>query len=152
MIVQAKHWQSKSVAMAEIAANVASMDLMPPPVVRVLVFATSGAFTLDAIEWAERHDDRSTAPYIELWPHSRLEMLLARGRPSLLHTVCARRSTEDLAVCCCRVALRRWSIAQGDHDEVSAGAPPAVDPARSARLPDYRLAPAAFAMASQSCV
>lgn len=82
VIVQAKHWQAKSVAMSDVAANVANMALIAPPVVRVLVFATSGAFTLDAIEWAERHNDKATAPHVDLWPHSRLEMLLA-ARPAL---------------------------------------------------------------------
>lgn len=82
VIVQAKHWLSKSVGASEIAANVTNMDLMSPPVVRLLVVATSGAFTLDAVEWVERHNDKATAPFIELWPHSHLEMLLAQ-RPGL---------------------------------------------------------------------
>ena len=77
VIVQAKHWQTKSVGLQEISSNVEYMRLIPPPVVRVLVFATSGAFTLDAIEWSERRNEEGNAPYIELWPHSRLESMLA---------------------------------------------------------------------------
>ncbi|MGI8537515.1 MAG: restriction endonuclease [Mycobacteriales bacterium] len=82
VIVQAKHWLSKSVGAAEISANVTNMALQAPPVVRVLIAATSGAFTLDAVEWVERHNDKAATPFIELWPHSHLEMLLAQ-RPAL---------------------------------------------------------------------
>lgn len=82
VVVQAKHWLSKSVATAEIAANVAQMDLVVPPKVRVLVVATSGTFTLDGIEWTEAHNNKGIAPHVELWPHSRLESLLA-ARPAL---------------------------------------------------------------------
>jgi len=59
------------------------MALIPPPVVRILVFATSGAFSGDAIDWVERHNEKATAPFIELWPYSHLEMLLAQ-RPALV--------------------------------------------------------------------
>lgn len=83
VIVQAKHWLSKSVGAAEVGSNVTNMALIPPPVVRILVFATSGAFSGDAIDWVERHNERATAPFIELWPHSHLEMLLAQ-RPGLV--------------------------------------------------------------------
>lgn len=82
VIVQAKHWLSKSVGPAEVGGNVTNMALIPPPVVRVLVIATSGAFTGDAVDWVERHNEKATAPHVELWPHSRLEMLLAQ-RPAL---------------------------------------------------------------------
>lgn len=82
VIVQAKHWLSKSIGASEIGTNVSNMELMPPPVVRVLVLATSGAFTLDGVEWVERHNDRGARPFIEMWPHSHLEMLLAQ-RPAI---------------------------------------------------------------------
>jgi hypothetical protein len=82
VIVQAKHWLSKSVAVTDVAGNIANMQLIPPPIVRVLVVATSGAFTGDAVDWVERHNEKASVPYIELWPHSRLEMLLAQ-RPAL---------------------------------------------------------------------
>lgn len=39
--------------------------------------------TGDAVEWVERQNDKATAPHVELWPHSRLEMLLA-SRPALV--------------------------------------------------------------------
>lgn len=59
------------------------MALISPPIVRVLVFATSGTFTLDAVEWSEKHNEKGVAPNIELWPHSRLESLLA-AHPALV--------------------------------------------------------------------
>ena len=82
IIVQAKHWLSRSVSDTEISSNVTKMALIPPPIVRILVVATSGAFTLDAVEWVERHNAKGAAPLVELWPHSHLEMLLAQ-RPAL---------------------------------------------------------------------
>lgn len=83
VIVQAKHWKTKSIGVSEISTNVANMDLISPPIVRVLVFATSGTFTLDAVDWCERHNGKGVAPSIELWPHSRLESLLA-AHPALV--------------------------------------------------------------------
>lgn len=76
VIVQAKHWRTKSVGLHDISANVDYMSLLSPPVVRILVIVTSGTFTFDAIEWAERHNAKGNAPMIELWSHSRLESIL----------------------------------------------------------------------------
>lgn len=78
LIVQAKHWLTHSVGPDEIAATVARVRLWEPPLIRALIVATSGRFTTDAIEWAERHDESDTAVLIELWPESRLETLLAQ--------------------------------------------------------------------------
>jgi hypothetical protein len=47
-------------------------------VVRVLIIATSGRFTSDAVAWVELHNSLGTAPHIELWPDSTLETLLAQ--------------------------------------------------------------------------
>lgn len=78
MIVQAKHWLRRSVAAPEVAATVASIRAWQPPVVRVLVIATSGRFSADAVAWAEQHNDSGVAPFIELWAESKLETLLAQ--------------------------------------------------------------------------
>ncbi|WP_328678346.1 restriction endonuclease [Streptomyces sp. NBC_00322] len=78
VIVQAKHWLKRSVDVAALAATVAAVKLWEPPVVRGLVMATSGRFTADAVAWAEQHNESGSAPYIELWPDSRLETLLAQ--------------------------------------------------------------------------
>jgi hypothetical protein len=78
VIVQAKHWLRKSVGPGEIADTVAAVKLWQPPVVRGLIIATSGRFSADAVAWAEKHNDNGQAPYIELWPESRLETLLSQ--------------------------------------------------------------------------
>lgn len=82
VIVQAKHWLSKSVRPSDIGDLVHSVKLWEPPVVRGLIIATSGRFTADAVSWAEKHNDSGNPPLIELWPESRLETLLAY-RPHL---------------------------------------------------------------------
>jgi hypothetical protein len=78
VIVQAKHWRKRSVGVPELAATLAVVKLWQPPVVRVLVIATSGRFSADAVAWAEKHNDSGTAPFVELWPDSKLETLLAQ--------------------------------------------------------------------------
>ncbi len=78
VIVQAKHWLKKSVGPVEVAATVAAIKLWQPPVVRGLVIATSGRFSADAVAWAEQHNNDGAAPFIELWPESKLETLLTQ--------------------------------------------------------------------------
>lgn len=82
VIVQAKHWRSRSVNAAAISETATAGKLWGPPLVRGIVIATSGRFTADAVSWAERHNSEGHAPYIELWPDSRLETLLAQ-RPHI---------------------------------------------------------------------
>lgn len=78
VIVQAKHWLSKSVNLPAVSETVAAAKLWEPPVVRVLVIATSGRFSSDAMMWAEKHNASGSAPFVELWPDNRLETLLAQ--------------------------------------------------------------------------
>ncbi|MFD6186519.1 restriction endonuclease [Streptomyces goshikiensis] len=82
VIVQAKHWRSRSVNAAAVVETATAGKLWSPPLVRGIVIATSGRFTADAVAWAERHNAEGTAPYIDLWPESRLETLLAQ-RPHI---------------------------------------------------------------------
>lgn len=84
VIVQAKHWQSKSVSLSEISSNLAVIELWQPRV-HVLVIATSGRFTTDAVNWVEKRNDEGAQPRIELWPENKLESLLA-PRPALIAT------------------------------------------------------------------
>ncbi len=84
VIVQAKHWQSKSVSLSDIANNLAAVDLWQPRV-HVLVVATSGRFTTDAVSWVEKRNYEGTQPRVELWPENKLESLLA-SRPALIAT------------------------------------------------------------------
>ncbi|MEH1167325.1 restriction endonuclease [Micromonospora sp. CPCC 205539] len=85
VIVQCKHWLSKSVTLHDISNNVAQMRLWEPPVVDVLVVATSGHFTADAVQWVEKRDEARERPTVELWSRGHLESLLAQ-RPNLAVT------------------------------------------------------------------
>lgn len=78
VIVQAKHWQKRSVGPVEVAGTLAVIKLWQPPVVRGLIIATSGRFSADAVAAAEQHNNSGDSPLIELWPESKLETLLAQ--------------------------------------------------------------------------
>jgi hypothetical protein len=83
VLVQAKHWTSKSVGPAEIHSTLATVPLWEPPAIRAVIIATSGRFTTDATALAEKHNDAGKVPFIELWPNIRLEVLLNK-RPDLI--------------------------------------------------------------------
>ncbi|MFE6735575.1 restriction endonuclease [Microbacterium sp. NPDC057650] len=83
VIVQAKHWTARSVAPTDILTSLATLPIWEPPVIRVLIIATSGRFTADAVTIVERHNDAGKLPFIELWAESRLETLLSQ-RPDLI--------------------------------------------------------------------
>ncbi|AJT63882.3 hypothetical protein T261_2197 [Streptomyces lydicus] len=78
VIVQAKHWLTRSVNPLALSETLATVKLWQPPTVHSLIIATSGRFTADAVMWAEKHNNDGTTPFIELWPESRLEALLAQ--------------------------------------------------------------------------
>lgn len=77
VIIQCKHWTSKSVSVPEVVATKEQMDFWTNPRVDVLIFATSGRFTADAVTWIETHNAKGTSLRIEMWPESHLERLLA---------------------------------------------------------------------------
>jgi hypothetical protein len=83
VIIQCKHWLSKSVSATDISATRDQMELWQPPRVDRLIFATSGRFTADAISLVEKHNQSDRALAICMWPDSHLERLLA-GRPHLI--------------------------------------------------------------------
>jgi len=83
VIIQCKHWQSKSVGPAEIATLKEQMKLWEPPRVDVHVIATSGRFTSDAVALVEKQNQSDSALEIEMWPESHLERLLA-SRPAII--------------------------------------------------------------------
>jgi len=82
VIVQAKHWLSRSINAPDVAGTVAQVRLWEPPLVDVLVMATSGRFSADAVQWIEQHNTRGDRPFIDQWPDSHLELLLA-ARPHI---------------------------------------------------------------------
>ncbi|MCG5464837.1 restriction endonuclease [Micromonospora sp. MED01] len=82
VMVQAKHWLSRSVPPEEISGALTRLALWEPPVIRGLVVATSGHFTPDAVAWTEKHNESGKMPFIDLWPESKLATLLSE-RPWL---------------------------------------------------------------------
>ena len=91
VIIQAKHWTTKSVGPSDIMNTLAALSLWEPPVVRALVIAASGRFTTDAVAVVEKHNADGKLPFIELWPDSRLETLLSQ-RPGLIASYSLRPS------------------------------------------------------------
>lgn len=83
VIVQAKHWLSKSVPPEEITSALTRITLWEPPVIRGFIVATSGHFTPDAVAWVEKHNDIGRVPLVDLWAESRLATLLSE-RPWLV--------------------------------------------------------------------
>jgi hypothetical protein len=89
VIIQCKHWLSKSIAPTDIALVREQMKLWEPPRVNICIVATSGRFTTDAVDLIERHNQSDSALSIEMWPESHLERLLA-SRPALIAEFCLR--------------------------------------------------------------
>lgn len=83
VIVQCKHWLGKSVGRSELVDVIESVKLWEPPIVDILIVATTGRFSQDAVALAEAHDRKRQVPRPILWADSHLEALLAR-RPHLI--------------------------------------------------------------------
>ncbi|MDH5730615.1 MAG: restriction endonuclease [Gammaproteobacteria bacterium] len=83
VIIQCKHWQSRSIGPADIATLKEQMKLWEPPRVDIHVIATSGRFTSDAVAAVEKHNQSDSALRIEMWAESHLERLLA-NRPAII--------------------------------------------------------------------
>lgn len=83
IIIQCKHWLSRSVTVSDVTTLIGLMKLWEPPRIDTLIIATSGRFTADAVAYIEKHDQSDTALHIEMWTESHLERLLA-SRPSLI--------------------------------------------------------------------
>jgi hypothetical protein len=92
-IIQCKHWQSKRVKATDVGDVVSQMKLWEPPRVDGLVIATSGRFSADSVSYVERHNLGDNALWIEMWPDSHLERLLA-ARPDLTAEFGLRRAIE----------------------------------------------------------
>lgn len=83
VIIQCKHWLSKSVSLTDISSLKEEIKLWEPPRVDILIIATSGRFTSDAVACVERNNQSDTSLRIEMWPESHLERLVAT-RPYLI--------------------------------------------------------------------
>lgn len=82
VILQCKHWQSRSVNIQDLVVCLETVQLWAPPPVDTLVVATSGRFTQDAVAWIEKRRNDRTLPVVEPWPESHIETLIAR-RPGI---------------------------------------------------------------------
>lgn len=83
VIIQCKYWLQKSISLPDVSVVKEQMILWGEPRVDVLIVATSGRFTADAVQWIEKHNASDSALRIEMWPESHLERLLA-ARPALI--------------------------------------------------------------------
>ena len=92
VIIQCKHWLADSVGPTDISAVRDLMPLWQPPRVDLLIIATSGRFTADAIALVEQHNQSDRAMRIEMWPDSHIERLLA-ARPHLVAEFRLKRTT-----------------------------------------------------------
>jgi hypothetical protein len=82
VIIQCRH-KATSVSVADVSSLKEQMRLWEPPRVDVLIIATTGRFTTDAVALIEKHNQSDSGLTIEIWPDSHLEHLLA-ARPSLI--------------------------------------------------------------------
>lgn len=83
VIIQCKHRPKHGINIGELSTLREQVSLWNSPRVDVLVVATTGRFTADAVEWVERNNASDTSLKIEMWPDSHLERLLA-SRPGLI--------------------------------------------------------------------
>jgi len=83
VIIQCKHWRSKSVSVADIAEAKEKVKLWEPPRIDILLIATTGCFTADAVSLIERHNLSDSAMTIEKLAQSDLEIILA-SNPALV--------------------------------------------------------------------
>jgi Restriction endonuclease len=77
VIIQCKHWLSKSISLQDISTTKEQVKLWEPPRIDNLVIATTGRFTTDAVAYAEKHNQSDSAMAISLWAESHLETILA---------------------------------------------------------------------------
>jgi hypothetical protein len=84
VVIQCKHWLARSIRDEDIAKEVVSIEHWEHPPFDVMVVATSGRFTADAVTWAERHNAKGARPYVELWNDAHLESLLATRQHLIL--------------------------------------------------------------------
>ncbi len=76
IMIQCKHYLSRSVSVSEASDAVAKCETWTAPPFDELAIATSGHFTADAVTWIEARN-QSNRLQVEMWPRSRLEMILA---------------------------------------------------------------------------
>lgn len=83
VLIQCRRWTTKSVSPSDVATLKEQIATWEPPKVDVLIIATTGRFTSDAVAAIEKHNAADHTLKIEMWPESHLERLLVE-RPALI--------------------------------------------------------------------
>lgn len=81
-IIQCKHWPNRSVGGSDLIHCLETVTLWEPPLIDLVVIATTGRFSQDAVALAEKRNHERSRPAVILWPDSHLETLLA-DRPAI---------------------------------------------------------------------
>jgi Restriction endonuclease len=82
VMIQCKHWASRSVGPSDAADAMVKAQLWTALPFDVVVIATTGRFSSDAVAWIENHN-LTNRLQVEMWPESHLEMLLVT-RPAIV--------------------------------------------------------------------
>jgi len=77
VLVQAKHWRSKSIRDSDVSALVVKAETWTPTF-HAVIMATSGRFTSGAVTWSDTRASSGRRPDVELWSEADLERLLSR--------------------------------------------------------------------------
>ncbi|MBD2149538.1 restriction endonuclease [Pseudanabaena sp. FACHB-1277] len=83
VILQCKHWRDKGISLTDISILKDQIKLWEPERVDVLIIATSGSFTADAVSFVENYNRSDSALRIEMWAESHLSKILA-SRPNIV--------------------------------------------------------------------
>jgi hypothetical protein len=89
VLVQCKHWRSRSVRPTDASEAVTQAQGWHPRF-DALIIATSGRFTVDAVNWIEQHNAGNRLQ-VDMWAETHLELLLAE-RPWLVEQLSLRAS------------------------------------------------------------
>lgn len=83
IIIQCRNKPNDSVNVRDVAELKEQMCQWEPPRVDVLIIATTGRFSSDAVAAIEKHNNGDRGLRIEMWPESHLERLLTE-RPAII--------------------------------------------------------------------
>lgn len=83
VLIQCRHRMTKSVSPSDVAELKEQITVWEPPKIDVLIIATTGRFTSDAVAAIEKHNAGDRALRIEMWPESHLERILAERPGSI---------------------------------------------------------------------
>jgi hypothetical protein len=83
VLIQCRHRMTSSVSPSDVAELKEQIATWEPPKIDVLIIASTGRFTSDAVAAIEKHNAGDRALKIEMWPESHLERLLAE-RPAMI--------------------------------------------------------------------